>query len=123
MFQVARNRIVDLFRRRKISAVAEFDVEACDDELGLRDLLPTDVAGPDAVYARSILLEEISEAIAELPEEQREVLLAHEIEGRSFQEMALRSGVSINTLLSRKRYAILHLRRRLQNIYGEFGKG
>ena len=86
-----------------------------DDELlQLEDLLPSPEAGPDALYARSVLLDELELAIDELPEEQREVFVAHEIEGRSFKEMAAETGVSVNTLLSRKRYAVLHLRERLQ---------
>ena len=94
-----------------------------DDELlQLEDLLPSPDAGPDALYARSVLLEELELAIDELPEEQREIFVAHELEGRSFKEMAAESGVSVNTLLSRKRYAVLHLRERLQSIYDEFMK-
>ena len=88
----------------------------------LEDLLPSPDAGPDALYARSVLLDEIDEALDELPEEQREVFVGHEIEGRSFKEMSAESGVSVNTLLSRKRYAVLHLRERLQSIYDEFTK-
>ena len=88
----------------------------------LEDLLPSPDAGPDALYARSVLLDEIDEALDELPDEQREVFVGHEIEGRSFKEMSAESGVSVNTLLSRKRYAVLHLRERLQSIYDEFTK-
>jgi RNA polymerase sigma factor (sigma-70 family) len=88
----------------------------------LEDLLPSPDAGPEALYARGLLLEELELAVEELPEEQREVFVAHEWEGRSFKEMAAESGVSVNTLLSRKRYAVLHLRARLQCIYDEFTK-
>ena len=112
LFRVARNRITDLFRRRK----PESSVDA------LEDLLPSRDAGPDSVYARHLLLEELEAAIDELPPGQRDVFLAHEIEGRSFKEMAAESGVSINTLLSRKRYAILQLRERLRSVYDEFTK-
>jgi RNA polymerase sigma factor (sigma-70 family) len=116
LFQVARNRIADLFRKK--------DVIEDDDELLLfDDLLPSPDAGPDALYARGVLLDELALALGELPEEQREVFVAHELEGRSFKEIAAASGVGINTLLSRKRYAVLHLRARLQTIYDEFVKG
>ena len=90
--------------------------------LHIEDLLPSPDAGPDALYARSVLLDELESALDELPEEQREVFVAHEIEGRSFKELAAETGVNLNTLLSRKRYAVLHLRERLQNIYDEFTK-
>ena len=89
----------------------------------LEDLLPSPDAGPEAAYARSVLLEELDAALDELPEEQREVFIAHELEGRSFKELAAEMGLSVNTLLSRKRYAVLHLRERLQDIYDEFTKG
>ena len=124
LFRVARNRIVDLFRKRKPDRLHE--VAAAEDEeerLNLQDLLPSPEAGPDAAYARSVLLDELEAAVAELPAEQREVFVAHEIEGRSFKEMAGATGVSVNTLLSRKRYAVLRLRERLQNIHDELEKG
>jgi RNA polymerase sigma factor (sigma-70 family) len=121
LFRVARNRITDLFRRKQPESFSEAAVADENGEvLQLEDLLPSPDAGPDALYARSLLLDELEFALDELPEEQREVFIAHELEGRSFKEMAAESGVSINTLLSRKRYAILHLRERLQNIYDEF---
>jgi len=85
-------------------------------------MLPSADAGPEALYARAVLLEELELALDELPEEQRAVFVAHEIEGRSFKEMAAETGVSVNTLLSRKHYAVLHLRERLKNIYDEFTK-
>src|SRR6202012_492499 len=90
--------------------------------LTLEDLLPSPDAGPDAVYARSVLIEALEEALDELPEEQREVFVAHEVLGRSFKELSEESGVSVSTLLSRKRYALLQLRERLQGIYEEFVK-
>ena len=93
-----------------------------EESLTLEDLLPSPDAGPDALYVRSVLLEELEDALDELPEEQREVFVGHEIEGRSFKEMSAETGVSVNTLLSRKRYAVLHLRERLQSIYDEFTK-
>ena len=89
----------------------------------LEDLLPSPAAGPDAEYARSVLLEELEDAIEELPQEQREVFVAHEIDGRSFREISAATGVSVNTLLSRKHYAVLHLRERLRAIYNEFTEG
>jgi RNA polymerase sigma factor (sigma-70 family) len=121
LFRVARNRIIDLFRKKKPqsfsdSAIAQED----DDDLLLEDLLPSPDAGPEALYARGVLLDELQLAVDELPEEQRAVFLAHELEGRSFKEMSAATGVSVNTLLSRKRYAVLHLRERLQSIYDEF---
>jgi RNA polymerase sigma factor (sigma-70 family) len=124
LFRVARNRIIDLFRKKKPesfsdTAVAGLDTD--DDELlQIEDLLPSTDAGPEALYARNLLLDELELALDELPDEQREVFVAHEIEGRSFKEMAAESGVSVNTLLSRKRYAVLHLRERLQSIYDEY---
>ena len=123
LFRVARNRITDLFRKKK--PVSFSDAAVADDDkelLQLEDLLPSPDAGPDALYARSVLLDELEFALDELPDEQREVFVGHELEGRSFKEMAAESGVSVNTLLSRKRYAVLHLRERLQSIYDEFTK-
>ena len=110
LFQVARNRIIDLFRRRK------------PESLEFEDLLPSPDAGPEALMARAAMLDDLEAAIAELPAEQREVFLAHELEGRSFKDMAAETGVSINTLLSRKRYAVLHLRERLRRTYEELFK-
>ena len=131
LFQVARNRITDLFRKKKPEslsdiAVANSDVDG-DGELLLlqmqfEEMLPSPDAGPEALYARNLLLQELELALDELPDEQREVFVAHELEGLSFKEMAAESGVSVNTLLSRKRYAVLHLRERLQNVYNEFTK-
>jgi len=124
LFRVARNRITDLFRKKKPERLSEAVLEDENDELlNLEDLLPSPDAGPDALYVRSVLLDELDEAIDELPEEQREVFVAHELEGRSFKEIAGRTGVRMNTLLSRKRYAVLHLRERLQDIYDEIMKG
>jgi len=123
LFRVARNRITDLFRKKKPESFSDTAVE--DEDGGLlqiEDLLPSPDAGPEALYARHVLLEELELAVDELPEEQREVFVAHELEGRSFKEMAAETGVSVNTLLSRKRYAVLHLRERLQSIYDEFTK-
>ena len=124
LFRVARNRITDLFRKKKPESFSDTAVADEDDELlQLEDLLPSPDAGPEALYARNVLLDELELAVDELPEEQREVFVAHELEGRSFKEMAAETGVSVNTLLSRKRYAVLHLRERLQDIYDEFTKG
>ena len=123
LFRVARNRITDLFRKKE---PVSFSAAAATDEDGellrLEDLLPSPDAGPEALYARAVLLDEIELALDELPEEQREVFVAHELEGRGFKEMAAETGVSVNTLLSRKRYAVQHLRDRLQRIYDEFTK-
>ena len=119
LFRVARNRITDLFRKKKPESLNNA-VGDGNESLTLEDLLPSPDAGPDALYARSVLLDELDDALDELPEEQREVFVGHEIEGRSFKEMAAESGVSVNTLLSRKRYAVLHLRERLRAIHDEF---
>jgi RNA polymerase sigma factor (sigma-70 family) len=121
LFRVARNRITDLFRKKLPENFSELDVTDEDDELSqFEDLLPSPDAGPEALYARSLLLDEFESALAELPKDQRDVFVAHEFEGRSFQEIADETGVSLNTLLSRKRYAVLHLRARLRRMYGEF---
>jgi RNA polymerase sigma factor (sigma-70 family) len=123
LFRVARNRITDLFRKNKLKTFSDAAVEGEGGEvLQIEDLLPSPDAGPEALYVRSVLFEELELALDELPEEQRDVFVAHELEGRSFKEMAARTGVSVNTLLSRKRYAVLHLRERLQTIYDEFTK-
>lgn len=123
LFRVARNRITDLFRRKKREARSELSVYAEDgQEVGWEDLLPSPDAGPDAAFARRVLLEELDAALDELPEEQREVFVAHELMGYSFKDLAEESGVSVNTLLSRKHYAVLHLRQRLHAIYDEFTK-
>ncbi|MFI5109761.1 MAG: RNA polymerase sigma factor [Terriglobales bacterium] len=124
LFRVARNRITDLFRKRKPEALGKEPISIAEDGelLMLEDLLPSPDAGPEAAYARNVLLEELDDALEELPEEQREAFIAHELEGRSFKELATETGLSVNTLLSRKRYAVLHLRRRLQAIHSEFTK-
>jgi RNA polymerase sigma factor (sigma-70 family) len=124
MFRVARNRIVDLFRRKRLESLDSHPVAVSGEgeTLLLEDVLPSPDAGPAEAYARRVLLEELEEALAELPAEQREVFLAHEVEGLSFKEIAARTGVRENTLLSRKHYAVRHLRRRLQGIYDEFVK-
>jgi len=124
LFRVARNRITDLFRRKKPESLGDAIVAGEDGErLQLEDLLPSPDDGPDAIYARGVLLEALELAVEELPAEQRGVFVAHELEGRSFKDMAAETGVSVNTLLSRKRYAVLHLRERLQAVYDEFTKG
>ena len=122
LFRVARNRITDLFRRRSQEALRNEPARVAEDgeELSLEELLPSPDAGPAAAYARSVLLEELDDALDELPAEQREVFVAHELMGYSFKELATQTGLSVNTLLSRKHYAVLHLRERLQAIYDEF---
>jgi len=120
LFRVARNRIVDLFRKKRPESI---EAEFGEDAMLLEELLPSPEAGPDALYARNVLFDELEAALNELPEEQREVFLAHEVEGRSFKDLASETGIGINTLLARKHYAVLHLRRRLQAIYKEFNEG
>jgi len=121
LFGVARNRITDLFRKKRPENFS--DAAGVDDEgelLAVEDLLPSRDAGPEAAYFLGVLLEELELALAELPREQREVFVAHELDGRSFKEISAETGVGVNTLLSRKRYAVLHLRERLKGIHDEF---
>jgi RNA polymerase sigma factor (sigma-70 family) len=123
LFRVARNRTIDRFRGKTRDVLRNApDALPGEGALDLDELLPSPDAGPEAAYVRSVLLEEIDDALLELPEEQREVFIGHELLGYSFQEMAEETGVSVNTLLSRKRYAVLHLRRRLRAIHEEFKK-
>ena len=125
LFRVARNRITDLFRKKKPESFSDTAIANEDEDgelLQLEDLLPSPDAGPEALYARNVLLDELELAVDDLPEEQRDVFVAHELEGRSFREMAAETGVSVNTLLSRKRYAVLQLRERLQGLYDELTK-
>jgi RNA polymerase sigma factor (sigma-70 family) len=124
MFRVARNRITDLFRKKKREALRNDPGTLTEDGevRWLEELLPSPDAGPEAAYARSVLSEELDDALDELPDEQREVFIAHELMGYSFKELALQSGISVNTLLSRKHYAVLHLRQRLQAIHDEYRK-
>jgi RNA polymerase sigma factor (sigma-70 family) len=128
LFRVARNRIIDMWRQKKVEKGGDAEGLQTDSlrytederELRLEELLPSPDNGPEAAYARSVLLEELELAINELPLEQRDVFVAHELEGRSFKEMAAATGTNVNTLLARKRYAVLHLRKRLREIYDEF---
>jgi RNA polymerase sigma factor (sigma-70 family) len=124
LFRVARNKIVDFFRKKRPEAsISDHSAATADGaSLTLEDLLPSPGEGPEAAFARSVLVEELEEALEELPEEQREVFVAHELEGLSFKEIAARTGVGVNTLLSRKHYAVIQLRERLQAIYDEFTK-
>jgi RNA polymerase sigma factor (sigma-70 family) len=124
LFRVARNRITDLFRKKKPERFSDIAVVNEEGErLEFEDLLPSPDDGPDALYAREVLLDELERAVAGLPREQREVFVAHELEGRSFKEIAAATGLNVNTLLSRKRSAVLRLRERLQRVYDEFTKG
>lgn len=127
LFRVARNRITDLFRKKEPENFSDIDSAQGkdkdkdeDESRPFEDLLPSPDAGPEALYARNLLLGELQQAIAELPKEQRDVFVAHEFDGRSFKDLSAETGVSVNTLLSRKRYAVLHLRERLQSMYDEF---
>ena len=119
LYRVARNRIIDRFRKKQPEPFGEVP-EGADEGMRFEDLLPSPDAGPEAAYARGVLLDELQAALEELPEEQREVFVGHEVDGRSFKQIAADTGVSVNTLLSRKRYAVLHLRQRLKAIYQEY---
>jgi len=123
LFRVARNRITDSFRKKRPEALND-TAQAADygEAPALEEMLPSPDAGPEAAYARRVLLQELADALDELPEEQRDIFEAHELEGRSFKELAAETGLSVNTLLSRKRYAVLHLRERLREIYDEFAR-
>lgn len=122
LYRVARNRIIDGLRKKKPEPFSSHNIPDTEDgdSQSLEELLPSPDAGPEATYARSILLEELDAALDELPEEQREVFIAHEYEGISFKKLSAETGVSVNTLLSRKHHAVLYLRRRLQSIYDDF---
>ncbi len=122
LYRVARNRIIDRYRKRKPEAARRAAGEEEGELFPWEELLPSPDAGPEAAYAREVLIDEIDAALDELPEDQREVFVAHELEGRSFKELAAATGLSVNTLLSRKHYAVLHLRQRLRAIYDEFKK-
>lgn len=122
LFQVARNRITDLFRRKQPESFSDTVAGDEGEALHWADLLPSPQAGPEAIYIRNVLLDELELAVDELPEDQREVFISHELEGRSFKQMAGETGVSVNTLLARKHRAVLYLRERLQDVYDEFTK-
>jgi RNA polymerase sigma factor (sigma-70 family) len=123
LFQVARNRITDLFRKKQPENFSDIAIaDESGEESQFEDLLPSRDAGPEAKYVRKRLLEELRRALAQLPKEQRDVFVAHEFEGRSFKGLAAETGLSVNTLLARKRYAVLHLRERLQRAYNDFVK-
>ncbi|HEY6137089.1 MAG TPA: RNA polymerase sigma factor [Thermoanaerobaculia bacterium] len=115
LFRVAKNRIIDLFRKKKPQPLSE------SEWLSIEELLPSPDGGPEAAYARGVLLDELDAALDELPAEQRDAFVAHELQGKSFKELAAESGVPLNTLLTRKHAAVLHLRKRLQSIDEELG--
>jgi RNA polymerase sigma factor (sigma-70 family) len=118
LFQVARNRIADLLRERRPERLGDPASAGEEGEhLRIEDLLPSPDAGPEALYVRNGMLEELALAVGKLPKEQREVFVAHEVEGRSFKEIAAETGVGVNTLLSRKHRAVQHLRERLRSLY------
>ena len=119
LYRVARNRITDLFRKQRPETFSE-QMDEDGESLSIEELLPSSEGGPEQEYLQGVLMEELRTAIAELPEEQRAVFVAHELEGKSFKEISEQSGVNVNTLLARKRYAVLRLRERLQDIHDEF---
>jgi RNA polymerase sigma factor (sigma-70 family) len=122
LFRVARNRITDLFRKRRPESLTRggVGIDENGESLSLEDLLPSADAGPEAAYARSVLVEELAAALDELPQEQRRAFMAHEIEGQSFEELARVSGANVNTLIVRKHRAVIYLRERLEAIYRAF---
>jgi len=123
LYTVARHRITDLFRKKEPETFSDLAFEDEDGEpMQIEDLLPSPDAGPEAQYLRTLLIDELGEALAELPDEQRAVFVAHELEGQSFKEISEATGVNLNTLLARKRYAVLHLRKRLQEIHDELSR-
>jgi RNA polymerase sigma factor (sigma-70 family) len=119
LFRVARNRIIDWYRKKKPESLPH-DENHPGEPMNLDEILFDGSMDPERLYTRSLVWDELSEALDELPDEQREVFVMHELEGRSFKEIAAETGEPVNTLLSRKRYAILALRRQLQELYDEF---
>jgi RNA polymerase sigma factor (sigma-70 family) len=122
LMRVARNRIIDRFRKRRPELLGDIAPEGQEAESALERLLPAAEDGPDAAMMRELMLIELERALAELPREQREVFIAQELEGASFKQLSERWGVGINTLLSRKRYAVLRLRERLKEAYEEWAR-
>ena len=120
LMRVARNRIIDRFRKRRPQLLGDIAQEGEEGDSALERLLPAVAEGPDAALVRELLLEELERALAELPAEQRNVFVAQELEGASFKELSARWGVGVNTLLSRKRYAVLRLRERLRDTYAQW---
>jgi RNA polymerase sigma factor (sigma-70 family) len=121
LYSVARNRITDLFRKKKPVNFTDVAFENEEGELlGFEDFLISSDAGPEEELLRKMLLNELEAALAELPKKQREVFVAHELEGRSFKELAEETGTNLYTLIARKRYAVQRLRARLQKIHEEF---
>jgi len=118
LFAVARNKIIDWYRKRKPESLPP-DKDDPSLPLNLEEILFDPKQNPDQVYARSLVWTELADALDELPDEQREVFVMHELEGKSFKEIAETTGEPMNTLLSRKRYAVLFLRERLQELYNE----
>ena len=122
LFRVARNKIIDKYRKKKTDRLDDVKLmnhSGEEEKYFLTDLLKANNEGPDVRFDNSLLGLAIEEALEELPKEQREVFVMHELENKSFNEISSATGVSVNTLLSRKRYAVLHLRKRLNNLYNE----
>jgi RNA polymerase sigma factor (sigma-70 family) len=126
LFTVTRNKIIDWYRRRRPESSLSQRIAVREGEnddslpLNLEEILFDPSETPDQAYARSVVWSDLADALDELPENQRQVFIMHELEGKSFKEIAVLTGEPVNTLLSRKRYAVLYLRERLQDLYNEF---
>ena len=120
LFRVARNKIIDRYRKKKPESLEQYLNTGEDEESwNLSRLLFDPQDGPENTYTRTRVWDALAEALDELPTEQRDVFVWHELEGKSFKDISEETGVTVNTLLSRKRYAVLHLRKRLESLYDE----
>jgi RNA polymerase sigma factor (sigma-70 family) len=123
LYRVARNKITDKYRKKRPDLLQDkVFISDDDDHLYLEDLLRSTEESPDKDFDQALIQQALEEALDELPKEQRDVFIQHELEGISFNEIAEATGVTVNTLLSRKRYAVLHLREKLRSLYEELIK-